>query len=98
MPTAFPLAFNRTDSVAEWPEIAIVVAVAFLGAYIVASIFSRMAHWLVHNLLIGVATRRHLQLPPKTLGQHFFWVRLLIFLVTWVALSLPMLDAIGLPL
>jgi len=98
MPTAFPLAFNLTDSVAEWPEIAIVVAVAFLGAYIVASIFSRMAHWLVHNLLIGVATRRHLQLPPKTLGQHFFWVRLLIFLVTWVALSLPMLDAIGLPL
>jgi small-conductance mechanosensitive channel len=31
-------------------------------------------------------------------GRHFFWVRVLIFLVTWIALSLPMLDAIGLPL
>ena len=54
MPTAFPLAFNFTDSVAEWPEIAIVIAVAFVGAYIVASLFNRMARWLVHNLLASV--------------------------------------------
>jgi small conductance mechanosensitive channel len=98
MPTAFPLALNLTDSVAEWPEIAIVIAIAFLGAYFVASLFSRAAHWLLRNLLTSIATRRQLQLQPRMRGRHFFWVRVLIFLVTWIALSLPMLDAIGLPL
>jgi hypothetical protein len=98
MPTAFPLAFNLADSVAEWPEIAMVVAVAFVGAYIVATVFDRMARWLVHNLLASVATRRHLQLQPKTFGQQFIWLRVLIFFGTWIILSLPMLDAIGLPL
>jgi len=98
MPTVFPLALDLTDSVAEWPEIAIVIAIGFLGAYFVASLFSRAAHWLLHNLLTSVATRRHLQLQPRMRGRHFFWVRVLIFLVTWIALSLPMLDAIGLPL
>jgi moderate conductance mechanosensitive channel len=98
MPTAFPLAFNLADSVAEWPEIAMVISVAFVGAYIVATVFDRMARWLVHNLLASVATRRHLQLQPKTFGQQFIWLRVLIFFGTWIILSLPMLDAIGLPL
>ena len=98
MSTAFPLALDLTDSVAEWPEIAIVIAVGFLGAYFVASLFSRAAHWLLHNLLTSVATRRQLQLQPRMRGRHFFWVRVPIFLVAWIALSLPMLDAIGLPL
>jgi small conductance mechanosensitive channel len=98
MSTLFPLAFDLTDSVAEWPEIAIAIAVAFVGAYFIASTLARAARWVLHNLLASVATRRHLQIPPRTFGQHFLWVRVVTFLVSWIALSLPMLDAIGLPL
>ena len=98
MTMEFPLAFDLADNVAEWPEIALAVAIAFLGASLVTTLLSRMARWSLHNLLLSAASRKHLQVNPKAFQQPIRWIRLVVFVLAWAILSLPLLNVIGLPL
>ena len=88
------LAFNLADNRADWSEIALALGLAFVGAYVVARLVRRVVLWTIAGALgphapdtYRVAARRPLLL-----------LRMLIFVLTWAVLSVPLLDAIGLPL
>lgn len=87
------LAFTFSDGRPEWPETVLALGASFLIAYAVALLIGRLARWAVGAVLGADATHYR-----NTVQQSLFGARLLIFLATWIALGLVLLDAIGFPL
>ena len=88
------LAFNLFDSRAEWPEIALVISVALVGAVLVSRVMGRILTWASQGA-IGAHVPEAYQ---KAARRPLFVVRFLVFVLTWILLALPLLDALGLPL
>ena len=88
------LAFNLFDSRAEWPEIALVISGALVGAALVSRVMGRILTWASQGA-IGAHVPEAYQ---KAARRPLFVVRFLVFVLTWILLALPLLDALGLPL
>jgi moderate conductance mechanosensitive channel len=87
-------AFNLTDQRADWSEIALVLGLAFVGAYLVARLLRRLLRWAMLGALGTQAPEAYRSAARRPL----LLLRILVFALTWAVLSLPLLDAIGLPL
>jgi small conductance mechanosensitive channel len=85
-------AFELADGRPEWPEIVLALGAAFLVAYGIMLLVRRLLRWILE----GVTGGEHPH-PGAALQQSLFGAQLLIFLITWVAFSIVVLDAIGLP-
>ena len=86
-------AFALADGKPEWPEIVLALAAAFLVAYGIMLLVRRLLRWILGGVIGG----EHPQ-PGAALQQSLFGAQLLIFLITWAAFSIVLLDGIGLPL
>jgi len=86
------LAFTLGDGRAEWPEIVLALGAAFLVAYGVMLLVSRLLRWVLGGIAGG-----HPQ-HAATIQHSLFGARLLIFFITWAAVGIVLLDGIGLPL
>jgi small-conductance mechanosensitive channel len=91
----FPLivTFNLYDGRPEWPEMVLAVGAALIGAYFVAAVVGRVFRWALRGPL-GADARPQRQ----SVDRPVLIARIVIFLLTWVALTVPLLDGIGLPL
>jgi moderate conductance mechanosensitive channel len=93
-PIPSPLAFNLFDSRADWPEIVLVVGVALVGAAFVSRAIGRILTWASQGAIgahVPEAYRAAVRRPLVV-------VRLLVFFLAWLALAVPLLDMIGLPM
>ena len=90
----FPLAFNLFDTRADWPEIVLVVGVALVAAALVSRGMDRILRWALHDAVGAHVPEAY----RKAARRPLVVVRVLVFLLVWVGLSLPLLDAIGVPL
>lgn len=92
-PVPILFAFSFSDNRPDWAEIVLVAGTAFVAAYFVAGLVGRLVRWAVHAAL-----------GPDELGQlrasarrPVLIARILTFLLVWVVLALPLLEAIGVP-
>jgi small conductance mechanosensitive channel len=92
MPAPFPLAFALTDGSPEWPEIVLALGAAFLIAYGLTLLVGRLLRWMLGGVMGGEPAHK-----TVTVQQSLFGVRVLIFLIAWAALSVVLLDEIGMP-
>jgi len=90
----FPLAFNLFDARADWTEIVLVVGVALVAAALVSRVIDRILRWALHDAVGAHVPEAY----RKAARRPLVVVRVLVFLLVWVGLSLPLLDAIGVPL
>jgi small conductance mechanosensitive channel len=88
------LALNLADNRADWSEIALALGLAFVGAYVVARLLRRVLHWAIAGALGAQAPGTYRTAARRPL----LLLRVLVFVLTWAVLSVPLLDAIGLPL
>jgi moderate conductance mechanosensitive channel len=94
-PASFtPLAFNLLDNQADWPEIALAIGVALVGAALVSRAIGRMIAWASQGAIGAHVPEAYREAARRPLVV----ARLLIFVLTWFVLALPLLDVIGLPL
>jgi moderate conductance mechanosensitive channel len=82
------------DNLAEWPEVALALGVAFVGAYIVAAVVGRLFRWVLQGIL-GADDLAH---TTAYVTRPLFAGQVVIFILTWAALTVPLLDAVGMPL
>jgi small conductance mechanosensitive channel len=87
---------DLSDGVAVWPEIALALGVAFVGAFVAASLVARGVRWALTS--IADAGPDSARPRPAPIQQSLFALRVLTFVVAWAVLSLPLLDGVGLPL
>ena len=88
------LAFNLADNRADWSEIALALGLAFVGAYVVARLLRRVLQWAMAGALGAQAPEAYRTAARRPL----LLLRILVFVLTWAVLSVPLLDAIGVPL
>lgn len=79
------------DGRPEWTDIALALGLSFVAAYIIARFVNRLLRWALHAVLGSDDAGHTLTLVQRPLLA----VRILVFLLTWAALALPMLDAVG---
>jgi small conductance mechanosensitive channel len=84
---------NLADDVAVWPEVLLVVAAAFVAAFVAASLVARGIRWLLQSITSTGEDGTRPQSPP--VKQSLFAVRVLTFGIAWAVFSLPLLDAVG---
>lgn len=89
-----PFAVSFADGLAEWPEVVLAAGLAFVAAYFIAAFVARLIRWAFHTALGPTETGQ----LKGAIRRPVFIARLLIFLLMWAVLSVPLLDAIGLPL
>jgi small conductance mechanosensitive channel len=87
------VAFALADGMPEWPEIVLALGAAFLVAYGIMLLVSRLLRWILDGI-DGGAHPQH----GSAVQQSLFGARLLIFFITWAAIGIVLLDGIGLPL
>jgi small conductance mechanosensitive channel len=88
------LAFNLTDHHADWSEIALALGLAFVGAYVVARLLRRGLQWAMAGALAAHTAEAY----RSSARRPLLLLRILVFALTWAMLSVPLLDAIGVPL
>jgi len=88
------LAFDLFDSRPDWPEIALGICLALVGATIASRLIGRILAWASHGALRAHVPEAYRQAARRPL----LIVRILVFLLAWAVLALPLLDAIGVPL
>ena len=88
------IAFNLTDNRVDWSEIALALGLAFVGAYVVARLLRRVLQWALAGVLGAHAPEAY----RTTARRSLLLLRMLVFVMTWAVLSVPLLDAIGVPL
>ncbi|HEX2309207.1 MAG TPA: mechanosensitive ion channel domain-containing protein, partial [Vicinamibacterales bacterium] len=91
---AVALAFNLFDSRPDWPEIALAICLALVGAAIASRVIGRILTWASHGALGAHVPEAYRQAARRPL----LFVRILVFLLAWAVFALPLLDAIGVPL
>jgi moderate conductance mechanosensitive channel len=91
---AVVLAFSLFDSRPDWPEIALAICLALVGAAIASRVIGRILTWASHGALGAHVPEAYRQAARRPL----LFVRILVFLLAWAVFALPLLDAIGVPL
>jgi small conductance mechanosensitive channel len=87
---------NLSDGAAVWPEIALALGAAFVGAFLAASLVARGVRWVLTSIADAGTDRTRPHPPPV---QHsLFAVRVLTFVLAWAVLSVPLLAAVGVSL
>lgn len=89
----FLFALSLADDRADPAEIALVAGVTFVAAYVVSRLVARFVRWAFSGALGPEASG---QLRASA-GRPVLVARVVTFLIVWASLSLPLLQAIGLP-